>query len=223
MSVKKNIFSLLSLIVFLIVICVSSALGENAILKPSGLAETSWYEYNGVWYPDFTVKDGTTWATALDTNDYDISYAQACCGGPTKFFYAHLDNPQDMDEDTRIVSVQVTVVARYLETPILIDPLPIYGDIDIGYKTGSETVIEVQHSLNAPLGAYTKVVSEEYFKDSDGGELDIFDINNLQVFVGRNIAGSAQLKVTQVYATIRYNNASAALLIPIYSLLLLGP
>ena len=222
MSIQKTIFFLSCSLIVLIGICVSNSFGETIILKPSGLAETSWYESDGVWYPDFTVKDGTTWANALDTNDFDTSYAKACCGGPTKFFYAHLDNPQDMDEDTRVFSIQITVVGRYLEAPILIDPLPVIGDIDIGFKTGNNTVEELQHSLNGPLGSYTTVVTKEYTKDSDGGNLDVDDINNLQLFVRRNIAGSQQLKVTQVYATVKYSN-SAALLTPIYSLLLKSP
>ena len=221
MRIAKFFHPLFYSVLLVIIINSSTALGETVILRPSGLAETSWYEYNGVWYPDFTVKTGNTWATALDTNDYDSSYAKACCGGPTKYFYAALDNPQGFDENTIILSIQVTVIGRYLTTPILIDPTPAEGDIDIGFRTGgtgSTTVKELQHHLNTPLGTYITATSKEYTKDPNGGELDINDINNLEIFVQRNIAGAYQLRVTQVYATVNYMTKTN--LVPIYELLL---
>lgn len=221
MRIAKFSLPLFYSVLLFIVTTSSIASGKTLILKPNGLAETSWYESDGVWYPDFTIKDGYTWATALDSNDFDISFAKACCGGPTKYFYAALDNPQGFDENTKILSVQVTVLGRYLES---LDPFsnPIAGDIDIGFRTkgsGSTTIMELQHPLDTPLGAYISAVSAEYTKDPYGGELDVNDIYNLEIFVQRNAAGAQQLRVTQVYATVQYMT-KVKTLVPIYELLL---
>jgi len=88
------------------------------------------------------------------------------------------------------------------------DPAAVTGEIDFGYRTGTGTIWHGSTFIDT--GTYNTdlefvdVSSATYTLDSDNGTLDLDDINNLQIAVQRNTAGSPQLRVTEVYVEVTY-------------------
>ena len=166
---------------------------QTVTLHPSGLnSMTSSWTTSPI--------DGN-WATYLDTNDGDTTYATLCCTSPSWSFYVDMDDPAGLEGAT-IQSITFHVYARYRNSP---SPggTPLAANLDIGYKTGAATVWRGNY-LTDTSGSYNLVSSTTYTTDSDGGALDLADINNLQISVKRNASGSTQLRVSEVYVEVAY-------------------
>jgi len=173
------------------------------VLHPSGVASAGGFS-------TFDISPGGTgdWADILDTDDGDLSYAYFCCSAPGQIFYVDIDDFGIADPS--IQSIIFHVYARYE------DPgggfLPVAGDIDIGYTTNGsvddgDTVWNGNISLDA-TGNYNLVSSIEYTEKSDGGALELADVNNLRIAVKRNGSGSPQLQVTEIYVEVKYGVVS---------------
>ena len=160
-------------------------------LHPSGVASDGGFSpING------------SWATVLDSNDGDASYVNYCCGPGGQIFYVHMDDLPAGLEAATIDSITIDVYARYLDGAWP-GAIPYAGNVDIGYKTGTNTVWKGNTATNTS-GAYNLIMSNTYTTDSDGGPLDLTDINNLQIAVKRNTSGPPVLRVTEVYVEIAY-------------------
>jgi hypothetical protein len=144
---------------------------------------------------------GGAWSVILDSNDGDTRYAYSGTGSQGAIFYMDMDDPTGLGSIT-IQSLTFHVYARYVSgfSPT---PPPYPGVIDIGYKTGTNTVWKGDTSIDGS-GNYNLVSSSTYTTDSDGGALDLTDINNLQISVKRRISGSYPLRVTEVYVNVTY-------------------
>lgn len=164
---------------------------QSIILHPSGLASNP----GGYW----TV--GGDWQNVLDNNDGDTTYATSNTGKQGAIFYVNMDDPSGIESAT-IQSITFHVYARYVSgwSPV---PPPYPGVIDIGFKTGVNTVWKGDTSIDGS-GNYNLVSSSTYTTDSDGGTLDLTDINNLQISVKRRTSGSCPLRVTEVYVEVTY-------------------
>jgi hypothetical protein len=156
-------------------------------LHPSGLSDN----------PGGFDTSGGSWSDVLDSNDGDGSYAKRCCSGPYNIFYVDMDDPAGLEGAT-IESITIYVYARW-EYPW---GGTAAGNVNIGYKTRTTTVWFGDTYIDS--ADYSLIVSDTYTADSDGGVLDITDINNLQIAVKRNLAGPPELRVTEVYVEISY-------------------
>lgn len=167
----------------------ATVIPQMLVLHPSGVASDG----------GFTVTGGT-WADALDTNDGDASFVFFCCSAPGQTFYVDMDDSGL--SDVAIQSLTVHVHARYVDgaSP---SPPPISGDLDIGYRTGTNTIWKGSTTTD-DSGNYNLISSDPYSLDSDSGPLDLADIDNLQIAVQRNSSGGANLRVTEVYVEIVY-------------------
>jgi len=154
---------------------------------------------------------GGDWPDALDSNDGDSSYAVLCCTSPGWTFYADMDDPTGLDAAI-IESITFYVYARYQSSPTPGD-IPLAADVDIGYTTGANTVWRGNYTSDTS-GNYNLISSSTYTTDSDGGPLDLADINNLQIAVQRNTSGSAEIRVTEVYAEVAYIPQSQSVFVP---------
>lgn len=166
--------------------------GEFVNLYPSGEL------YSG----GYLLSDGSTWASALDSNDGDTSYVHICCTAPGMFFGVNMDDPIGL-EDATIHSITLHISARYLEGSWP-NAAPYLGYVDVGYRTGASPQWSGQMALDTS-GNYNLVASQTFTTDSDGGPLDITDIKNLQVGVKRNISGAPILRVTEVRVEVDYS------------------
>lgn len=165
----------------------SAPLEQTVTLHPSGEASTGGFSTTG-----------GTWADVLDTNDGDASYAYFCCSSPGQTFYVDMDDPGL--GGAVIQSLTFHVYARYKSSP---GGGPYTADVNIGYRTGAATEWRGIYTTDTS-GSYNLVSSITYTTDSDGGGLDLTDINNLQIAVQRNVSGSPQLQVTEVYVDVVY-------------------
>jgi hypothetical protein len=102
-----------------------------------------------------------------------------------------------------IESVTIHVTARYLEGPWP-NALPYAAGVNIGYQTGSATRWSGSQMTDTS-GDYKLLSSQTFTTDSDGGPLDLSDIDNLQVTVRREIAGSYLLRITQIRVELEYS------------------
>jgi hypothetical protein len=161
---------------------------EALILHPSGVVSSGGFN-----------PTGGAWADVLDTNDGDASYVSYCCSSPGQIFYVDLD-PAGLT-GVSINSIKIHVYARCLDGPWP-GPSPVAGNVNIGYRTGTSTVWKGNTSID-DSGSYN-LITFDANNDSDGGSLDLADVDNLQIAVQRNISGSFQLRVTEVYAEIVY-------------------
>ena len=171
----------------------STALGAPGVpvkLHPSGVVAAG----------PFLPGAGTTWATALDSNDGDGSFAYLCCSSPQSFTVS-IDDPQGLEGAT-IQAMTVYVVARYLTGPWP-NAVPYAGSVMVGYKTGTATRWGAALSTDTS-GNYNVLGSSRFVVDSDGGPLDLADINNLTITVKRNVAGPPQLRVTEIRVEVEY-------------------
>jgi hypothetical protein len=112
-----------------------------------------------------------------------------------------MDDPGGLSGAT-IQSLTFHVYARYVDGPWP-GSVPVAGNLNIGYKTGTSTVWKGSTAVD-DSGSYNLVSSATYTTDSDGGSLDLSDIDGLQIAVQRNNAGSSQLRVTEVYVEVVY-------------------
>jgi hypothetical protein len=150
----------------------------------------------------YAVSNYSTWATALDSNDGDVSYVYLCCTSPGQSFTMSMDDPTGLEWAT-IESVTIHVTARYLEGPWP-NALPYAAGVNIGYQTGSATRWSGSQMTDTS-GDYKLLSSQTFTTDSDGGPLDLSDIDNLQVTVRREIAGSYLLRITQIRVEVEYS------------------
>jgi hypothetical protein len=162
-------------------------------LHPSGAASNP----GGYW----TVPNSDQWASYLDSNDGNSTYATSNTGSLGAIFSMDIDDPDGL-AGTTIQSITFHVYARYVSgwAP---NPPAYAGVINIGYKTGTNTVWKGDTSIDSS-GNYNLVSSVTYTTDSDGGPLDLTDINNLQIAVQRRTSGGYPLRVTEIYAEITY-------------------
>jgi hypothetical protein len=169
-----------------------AATPQTVYLHPSGMASNS----GGYW----TVPAGTPWETVLDTNDGDSTYVTSNTGAMGATYYMAIDDPSGLAGAT-IQSVKVHVLARYVSgwAP---DPPAYSGNVKLGYKTGTAT--QWTGDILVSGSSYMLVSSDAYALDSDGGGLDLADINNLQVAVQRRLSGGYPLRNTEMYAEVTY-------------------
>jgi hypothetical protein len=167
--------------------------GSLLTLTPSGMVSNP---------GAYSVSAGATWAGSLDSDDGDVSYVYLCCTSPGQSFTVALDDPAGLQGAT-ITSVTIRVTARYLEGPWP-NALPYAAGLDVGYQTGS-AVIWSGSQLTDAGGGYSLISTQTYTTDSDGGPLELSDINNLQVSIKRQIAGSYLLRVTEIRAEVGYS------------------
>jgi hypothetical protein len=167
--------------------------GAAVILNPSDMVSNP---------GAYAVSNYSTWATALDSNDGDVSYVYLCCTSPGQSFTMSMDDPTGLEWAT-IESVTIHVTARYLEGPWP-NALPYAAGVNIGYQTGSATRWSGSQMTDTS-GDYKLLSSQTFTTDSDGGPLDLSDIDNLQVTVRREIAGSYLLRITQIRVEVEYS------------------
>jgi hypothetical protein len=163
-----------------------------SILHPSGAVAA------GAFLPS----SGTTWASALDSNDGDTSHVYLCCSAPQSFTVS-MDDPMGLEGAT-IRAVTIRVLARYLAGPWP-GAVPFAGSVVVGYKTGASTLWSAAASTDTS-GTYNLISSQRFTSDSDGGALDLADINNLNVVVKRNTAGPPLLRITEIRAEVEFSN-----------------
>ncbi len=160
-------------------------------LHPAGIADNSG-EFGTL---------GGDWSTVMDVHDSDASYAHRCCGPPVYSCRLAMDDPIGLDNST-VTGITVFAYARYLEGAWP-DAAPTTGNVMLGYKTGSAVIWTSAIGTDAS-GEYNLIFSNTYTADSDGGELDVNDIINLEIPVKRYIGGPLQLRITELFAEIEY-------------------
>lgn len=171
-----------------------AATAAEVELHPSGLASNP-----GVWSVN-----GGDWADVLDTNDGNTSRIDRCCAAPGQIVYLAMDDPNGLAGAT-INNVTVQVRARYQEGPWP-GAVPKVGSLTVGYKTGAATVWSSTFTTDLS-GSYNLLTTAAWTLDSDGGPLELSDIDALQVAIRRGTAGSYQLRVTEVLVTVGYTPA----------------
>jgi hypothetical protein len=171
----------------------STATASQSTLHPSGLGSNP----GGYW----TVPTAGQWATYLDSNDGDTTYATSNTGSRGAQLYMAMDTDGNF-VGSSIEDLTVHVLARYVSGWSPSAP-PVTGDIHIGYKTGTATVWDTNRTL-AGTGSYIHVTSPTYTTDSDGGALDVSDIDGLQLAVERRLSGGYPLRITEMYAVVSY-------------------
>jgi hypothetical protein len=144
---------------------------------------------------------GGAWPVILDSDDGDTRYAYSGGGAQGQVFSVDTDDPVGLGSTT-IQSITFHVYARYVDGFSPVAP-PTPGTIDIGYKTGTNTVWKGDTAIDGS-GNYNLVSSNTYTTDSDGGALDLTDINNLQISVKRRTSGGYPLRVTEIYVDVIY-------------------
>lgn len=171
----------------------AGATPHSLILHPSGVASNP----GGYW----TVPNSDQWASYLDSNDGNSTYVTSNTGSQGGIFSLDMNDPAGLS-GTTIQSITFHVYARYVSgwSP---NPPAYAGVINVGYKTGTSTVWKGDTSIDSS-GNYNLVSSGTYTTDSDGGPLDLTDINNLQIAVQRRTSGGYPLRITEIYAEITY-------------------
>jgi hypothetical protein len=149
----------------------------------------------------YSVSNGSTWATALDSEDGDMSYVYRCCAGPGLAFTMNMDDPAGLQGAT-IESLTIHVSARYLDGPWP-NAVPNAGGVEIGYSAGATTLWSASQMTDTS-GDYNLISSQTYTTDSDGGALDLADLNNLSIGIRRATAGPPLLRITRIWAEVVY-------------------
>lgn len=168
--------------------------GTSLILTPSGMVSNP---------GAYSVSSGATWTSALDSDDGDMSYVYLCCTSPGQSFTVSMDDPVGL-QGASINSVTIHVMARYLEGPWP-NAVPYAAGGNLGYQTGAST--QWSGSVTTDIsGSYNQLSTQTFSSDSDGGALDLADINSLQVSIKRETSGSYLLKVTRIWAEVEYTN-----------------
>ncbi len=78
--------------------------------------------------------------------------------------------------------------------------VPIARSVGVGYRTGT-SLLETRVTA-AATETYSLISSGEQLTDSDGGELDAADLDDLRISVFRRTGGPMQLRVTEAYAEV---------------------
>jgi len=166
---------------------------QTLTLHPSGIASNP----GGYW----TVPTADQWPTYLDSNDGDATHATSTTGAQGAVFYVDMDDTSGLSGAT-IQDITFYTYARYVSgfSP---DPPPYPGTLDVGYKTGASTVWKGDTAIDGS-GSYNLVSSATYTTDSDGGSLEVADIDALQLSVKRRTSGGYPLRVTEMYAVVTY-------------------
>ncbi|MCU7918263.1 MAG: hypothetical protein KZQ95_07870 [Candidatus Thiodiazotropha sp. (ex Epidulcina cf. delphinae)] len=170
---------------------VAGGAGQSVSLNPSGVVNAGAY----------TPNTGSTWASALDSDDGDASYVKLCCTSPSQTFTVSMDDPVGLG-GTTIQAVTIHISARYLAGPWP-GAVPYLANVDVGYKTGTSTTWSGSVALDTS-GNYNQVISQTFTTDSDGGPLDLADIDNLQITVKRQTSGPPLLRVTEIRAEVDF-------------------
>ncbi len=162
---------------------------ETKTLHPSGSAFAG----------GFTATGGG-WDTVLDSNDGLTSRAAKCggCGYPcdaNSRFIVDMEN-SGLTVGT-IQGIEIGVVAKY--APSCPTSGTTTGSMEICYSTGTNTVC-TERTVSGELSTYTA----NFTTDSNGGTLDISDIDNIQIEIRRKSAGSIHLIVSEVYVKATY-------------------
>jgi hypothetical protein len=132
-----------------------------------------------------------------------MSYVYLCCTSPGQSFTVSMDDPVGL-QGASINSVTIHVMARYLEGPWP-NAVPYAAGGNLGYQTGAST--QWSGSVTTDIsGSYNQLSTQTFSSDSDGGALDLADINSLQVSIKRETSGSYLLKVTRIWAEVEYTN-----------------
>jgi hypothetical protein len=168
--------------------CVAGECLASVVLHPSGVVATGGFSPSGPG----------GWEGVMDDDDGDVSTADSpCCGPGGQTMFLDIDDPPDLPGAT-VLSIIVGVVARY-EQPW---GGAAVGFVDIGFRTGS--VIRWMGETMIEGATHTRVETEVYTTDSEGGELDWDDIGVLQVGVRRATFGPPYVRVTEVYVEVNY-------------------
>jgi len=134
----------------------------------------------------------------MDAHDGDITTADSpCCGPGGQTMYLDIDEPTEIPGST-IESLIIGVWGRY-EQPWGGAGV---GFIDIGFRTG--TITRWMGDTMIDAAEYTRVETDVYTTDSDGGSLEWEDISGLQVAVERATFGPPYLRATEVYVEVNY-------------------
>jgi hypothetical protein len=94
-------------------------------------------------------------------------------------------------------------MARYLDGPWP-SAVPYAAGVDLGYRSGTATIWSGSQMTDTS-GGYSLISSPTYTTDSDGGPLDLTDLNNMSVTIKRATSGSPQLRITRVWAEVVYS------------------
>ncbi len=166
--------------------------GGKINLTPTSLVSTDYFSVTG-----------GTWDTALDFDDGDASYALMCCTAGFYGFTVDMDDPAGLTGSETINSIKITIAARYLDGPWP-GAVPYAGGITVSYKTGAnqEQVISATTDIS---GEYNVLVSSDIVADSDGGDWDIADLENLQIYLHRSVFGPPQIRVTHISVEVDYS------------------
>ncbi len=149
----------------------------------------------------YTVSSGSTWATAMDSDDGDMSYVYRCCSAPGLAFTMNMDDPAGLQGAT-IESLTIHVMVRYLAGPWP-NAVPHAGGVQVGFKTGTNTLWSASQMTDTS-GDYNLISSQTYTTDSDGGPLELADLNNMSISIRRAIAGPPLLRVTRIWSEVVY-------------------
>ncbi len=160
---------------------------ETMILHPSGLntlVAVNW------------VTNGGGWDTVLDSDDGNSTRVTGYSVG-----YAYFD----IDDPVGLGGATIESVTIYTRAKISgFRGAPATGDIDIGYKTGTTLIEETGKNLPA-TGDYTLVNTATFTTDSDGGSLDLTDLNDLTIYTEYPVYVTRRdLFMTEVYAEVVY-------------------
>ncbi len=159
----------------------TGAVSQIITLHPSGVVTTGGFSITG-----------GAWADVLDSNDGLTSYASKC-GGPGYPLNQDSHFIVDMDDSglaaVTIQSIEIGVRTKYRTS--CGPSSDTSGLMDICYKTGASTICTEDVSVINDFSLYTST----HTTDSDGGDLDVTDIDNLQIDVRRKNAGSINLMV----------------------------
>jgi hypothetical protein len=168
--------------------------GSTLIINPSDIMSN-----DGA----YSISSGFTWATALDSDDGDMSYVYRCCSAPGLAFTMSMDDPAGL-EGVSIESVTIHVMARYLDGPWP-SAVPYAAVVDLGYRSSGATTLWSGSQMTDTSGGYALISSPTYTTDSDGGSLDLADLNNMSVTIKRATSGSPQLRITRAWAEVVYS------------------
>jgi hypothetical protein len=175
-----------------------TAAPQTATLHPSSLN----YQHANTW----TIT--SSWATDLDdredppVNDSNPHVKRCCTGGPTSNYAYFWLNMDDFNMPSATVNnITIKVWARHRVQGGTDSPTT--GPVDVGYYTGTgESWLGDTTTLN--LGNYTYTLIEHVVtQDTDGGDLDPSEIDNLQIGVKRSTHAN-EMRVTEVTVEVEY-------------------
>ncbi len=171
---------------------------QTIILHPSDVVSTDGFTAFGGDWPDVLDSDDgdATYAILLDKPGFDVN------------FYVAMDDT-GLGSAT-ILDFTIHVVARHTYHGGQAEPKASQpGNIDIGFRTGTGTIWNGTMPLAVSGSEFDYVASQTFTVDSDGGPLDLNDIENLEATVKwfKWYLGTPNwfdLRVTEVYVEVTY-------------------